>query len=138
MSCPPEAFLSDHFLGRVKAGLVDGGVLAVNVAARSPIMYKSALESICRAFPPAEGRVFFLKASDDDVNTVVMALKGTSGLPSTSAMALASSKGKKKGKGSSVAGVLRSRVKEWLLRVPGQFDDPLGLLDLADTIEEVP
>lgn len=145
MSCPPEAFLSDSYLGRIKDALADGGVLVLNVAARSPDMYQSALESVCRAFPSSDGRVFFLKASDDDVNTVVFALKGGSScLPSidySTASSGATSKGGKKAKGQGSVqqhGGLRSRVREWLLRVPGQSDDPLGLLDLVGTIEEIP
>ena len=46
MSCPPTAFVAPGFLAKVRRALVPGGVLVVNVAARSQAMYESTLEAI--------------------------------------------------------------------------------------------
>lgn len=146
MSCPPQAFLESSFLLKVKASLRMGGVLAVNVAARSADMYRQALTSITRAFAGSGdgSKVYFLKAAEDDVNTVIFAVKGSTPAFSVTtkaaaAAAAAGSKGKKKSSaassptGTTTAEIdLKSRIRGALLKVPGQSDDPLGLLEMIE------
>ena len=144
MSCPPLEFLSPGFLGRVKAALVPGGMLAVNVAARSADMHKQALDSIRTAFP--DGSLFALKASDDDVNTVVFAVNGTiTAKGGEQGGESSGQKGKKKGgsKGSksavasSVQTDLQSAVRGWLLDIPDQLTDPLDLIEILEGLRAI-
>ncbi|CAM9263609.1 unnamed protein product [Scytosiphon promiscuus] len=86
MSCPPAAFLEPAFLNNLKALLQGGGsgggkggggeggpgVLAINVAARSKELFGNAMTAVCAAF--TGGEVHKVRASEDDVNSVVLAL----------------------------------------------------------------
>lgn len=137
MSCPPPEFLEAGFLLKVKTGLLEGGVLVVNVSARSSELAKAALGAICAAFPG--GRVFTLKPSEDDVNTVVIAVNGAcAALPKAQVAVVGVAKAKKKAAGAStLSGLLRSRVREWLLDIPEMRTDPLGLMELVDELREI-
>jgi hypothetical protein len=42
MSCPPQGFLEESFLGAAKAALVDGGVLVINVVSRAAGAHSSS------------------------------------------------------------------------------------------------
>jgi spermidine synthase len=137
MSAPPQEFLEASFLSRVKAGLREGGILVANLSARSNDLSKAALDAIRAAFP--NGRVFTLKPSDDDVNTIIIAVNGTCAtLPKAQTAALVLAKAKKKATDTStLSGVLRSRVREWLLDIPEMRTDPLGLMELVAELREI-
>jgi hypothetical protein len=120
MSCPPVSFLSELYLNKVKSSLIHGGLLIVNVAARSNDMYNSALQSIQTVF---QGRMFISKASEDDANTVVFAVNDTGS---------ASSDGR-----AAEHMAMSMGVKEWLEKKQGQENDPLGLVELAEEIKNL-
>ncbi len=151
MSCPPTAFVAPGFLAKVRRALVPGGVLVVNVAARSQAMYESTLEAIQAAFSDRDGGgdggdgacdVLTLKPSDDDVNTVVFAVNGRAPPHVRPSADGGKQHGGKKQqqqqqqqqqpRGGAVD--LRREVRKWLERVPEQRLDPLELLDLAGDV----
>ena len=137
MSCPPPAFLEANFLSKVKTSLHEDGLLVVNLSARSSELLKGALDAIKGAFP--NGRVFTIMPSEDDVNLIVIAVNGTSAaLPEVQATSKVTEAQKKKAVDrSSLNGVVRSRVREWLLEVPDMRTDPMGLMELADALKEI-
>jgi len=137
MSCPPPAFLEAIFLSKVKTALHEDGLLVVNLSARSSELLKGALDAIKGAFP--NGRVFTIMPSEDDVNLIVIAVNGTSAaLPEVQATSKVTEAQKKKAVDrSSLNGVVRSRVREWLLEVPDMRTDPMGLMELADALKEI-
>lgn len=69
MSCPPQGFLEESFLGAAKAALVDGGVLVVNVVSRAAGAHSSSAAKLQKVFE----EVYELKV-DEDVNRVLFAL----------------------------------------------------------------
>ena len=68
MSCPPAAFVALPFLLAARDALAPGGVLVINVVARSKTAFANALVSLRAAFP-------HLQQADaaDDLNRVVFA-----------------------------------------------------------------
>jgi spermidine synthase len=137
ISCPPPAFLEASFLSKVKSALLEDGILVVNLSARSSELLKGALDAIKGAF--SNGRVFTIMPSEDDVNLIVIAVNGMSvALPKVQATAsVAEAQKKRAGDTSSLSGVLRSRVREWLLEVPDMRTDPMGLMELAEALKEI-
>jgi spermidine synthase len=97
MSCPPAAFAEESYLRILHNLLQEHGVLAINVAARSAQLHAGVLAAVTAVFcsnsdsssdtsSSTGGEVHQLRASDEDVNTVVLALKGrrhASALPLT-------------------------------------------------------
>jgi spermidine synthase/SAM-dependent methyltransferase len=69
MNSPPEGFVTESSLRLFLSLLSDGGVLAVNVAARSGTVLQRILEVACRVFP--SGNVWHMRAGKDDGNSVV-------------------------------------------------------------------
>eukprot|EP00615_Pteridomonas_danica_P000556 CAMPEP_0114352280 /NCGR_PEP_ID=MMETSP0101-20121206/17825_1 /TAXON_ID=38822 ORGANISM="Pteridomonas danica, Strain PT" /NCGR_SAMPLE_ID=MMETSP0101 /ASSEMBLY_ACC=CAM_ASM_000211 /LENGTH=556 /DNA_ID=CAMNT_0001492597 /DNA_START=734 /DNA_END=2404 /DNA_ORIENTATION=- len=128
MSCPPVSFLQETYLRKIKDSLIQGGILVVNVAARSNEMYNSAIKSIQTVFN--NGRMFISKASDDDANTVVFAIN----------------EGEEGGSGGGGGGLkytkrneeeMKLNVKSWLKKTKGQENDPLELLELSEAIKNI-
>jgi hypothetical protein len=92
MSCPPAAFAEESYLRILHSLLQEQGVLAINVAARSAQLHAGVLAAVTAVFcnttsnssssstdsasSSIGGEVHQLRASDEDVNTVVLALKG--------------------------------------------------------------
>jgi hypothetical protein len=92
MSCPPAAFAEESYLRVLHSLLQEQGVLAINVAARSAQLHAGVLAAVTAVFcnttsnssssstdsasSSIGGEVHQLRASDEDVNTVVLALKG--------------------------------------------------------------
>ena len=146
MSCPPTAFVAPDFLAKVRAALAPGGVLVVNVAARSQAMYDSTLGAVREAFPRGGGGgggeqqqdacdVLTLKPSDDDINTVVFAINGR--VPEHVQGTAGKQAKKQQPQRQQAALDLRREVRRWLERVPEQQMDPLELLELAGDIAVV-
>ena len=131
MSCPPAAFVALEFLQKARRALVQGGVLVLNVAARSQAMYESTLDAVCGVFtcPKNSGSVFTLKSSEDDINTVIFAIKGP---PPVNVLPGIDDVNKQMRQLRSLGTIdLRPEIKRWLARVPRQDNDPLGLLEIA-------
>jgi hypothetical protein len=89
MSCPPAAFAEESYLRVLHSLLQEQGVLAINVAARSAQLHAGVLAAVTAVYcnttsknstdptiSSIGGEVHQLRASDEDVNTVVLALKG--------------------------------------------------------------
>ncbi|RHY34880.1 hypothetical protein DYB32_002406 [Aphanomyces invadans] len=75
LAAPPLDFISDATLASVHAALSENGMFLVNVACRSSEKYKSIVASLRRLFGSNEC-VVELKASEQDVNRIVCAVKG--------------------------------------------------------------
>lgn len=80
ISCPAPAFLTPAFLQACRARLSQGdvgGVLAMNVAARSAEMLGGALDALAGAFvgEGAGGELYEVRPTEQDVNRVIFALR---------------------------------------------------------------
>ncbi|EWM30273.1 methyltransferase-like protein 13 isoform 1 [Nannochloropsis gaditana] len=74
ISCPAPDFLTGHFLESCRARLVDeGGILIMNVAARSSDLLEGSMEATRKIF--ASGEVHEARPTEQDVNRVLFALK---------------------------------------------------------------
>ncbi|KAG5180926.1 hypothetical protein JKP88DRAFT_270097 [Tribonema minus] len=104
MSCPPAAFVDPAFLAVLRGLLAEGGVLAINVAARSATLRTAVLDAAAAVFCGSgadaggsdgagssnsaagvlDGEVHQLRPSEEDVNTIVLAVRGRSARGSSS------------------------------------------------------
>jgi hypothetical protein len=75
ISCPAPAFLTPEFLAACRLRLTPEGLLAVNVAARSPELLGGALDAVARAFVSGGGELYTVHPTEQDVNRVVFALR---------------------------------------------------------------
>ncbi|KAM3576310.1 hypothetical protein VYU27_001841 [Nannochloropsis oceanica] len=74
VSCPAPAFLTPDFLEACRKRLTDdGGVLIMNIAARSSELLGGAMEEVGKVF--VGGEVHETRPTEQDVNRVVFALK---------------------------------------------------------------
>ena len=140
MSAPPRSFATLEALETMHAVLRPGGLLAVNVAARSDALF-SEFVALLRAVFGAGGRIYSVRGAEDVVNVTVLAVRQAddAGALAAPVPAAATGKGKDKDKDKDKAPVLsreQLQVKErqardglledWL-KASGLPTDPLEL-----------
>lgn len=69
MSCPPQSFVENSFLGSLKQLLHDEGVLILNLVCRDTEMKKEVLKQLAQVFFKV-----YVKDIDEDVNQIVYAI----------------------------------------------------------------
>jgi ubiquinone/menaquinone biosynthesis C-methylase UbiE len=145
MSAPPRSFATKEALELMHAILRPGGLLAVNVAARSQSMFQEFIAGLRAVFTAealqtsSSGRVFTVRGSEDLVNVTVLALKADEDL----SVSLSSPPAdvKQTAKQTSTKGTLpdpdarerrarESLLYDWL-QAAGLQADPLELADLV-------
>lgn len=145
MSAPPRSFATKDALELMHAVLRPGGLLAVNVAARSQSMFQEFIAGLRAVFAAealatsSSGRIFTVRGSEDLVNVTVLALKA--GEEPSASLSTPSADVKQTAKQTSSKGTLpdpdakERRARENLLydwlQASGLQADPLELADLV-------
>lgn len=136
MSAPPQAFITRSALQTMHDVLRPGGLLALNVVARTASLRQALLDLLQSVFGPDEGsstgqrRVFTVRGSEEDVNVTVLAVKSAPPDPAPKT---------KPGKAASVGESRGAEGREGLLdewlRASGLQSDPLELNGLLSKME---
>ena len=136
MSAPPQAFITRAALQTMHAVLRPGGLLALNLVARTASLRQALLALLRSVFGSEEEagggeqrRVFTVRGSEEDVNVTVLAVKSAASEPAPAP----------KTKPGKAARVGESQVREGLLdewlRASGLQSDPLELNGLLAKME---
>lgn len=118
MTAPPPAFTSNESLSLFHSLLVPGGILAINVVARSRSLLSEFVERVRSVWEDGVGgSVMVMKDSDETVNVVVLAVRG---------WGAGRESGQRQKEEAKVSPSRQRILEEWLTLI-GMSSDPLQL-----------